>query len=298
MYNIRASLQKYKIKKIHQKSPDRETVFNYHLNSGLTFNNHGFDTGKYDDPSVVAILTDSTNPSNYWKVLKHRLRKEGNESVTNCNQLKLPSTDGKYYKTDVATTEQLFRLIQSIPSPKAEPFKLWMAQVAKERLDEMQDPELTIDRAMREYKALGYSDNWINQRLKSIEIRKDLTDEWKRHGLQEGVQFATLTDIIYQTWAGKTAKEYKQFKGLKKESLRDNMTNTELALNMLAEAATTELSKEKNPQHLEEHEVIAKQGGKAAEAARKQLESDLGHSVISPLNARTGLRLKDKNDKE
>lgn len=247
---------------------------------------------------VVAILTDSPNPSNYWKVLKHMLRKEGNESVTNCNQLKLPSTDGKYYKTDVATTEQLFRLIQSIPSPKAEPFKLWMAQVAKERLDEMQDPELTIDRAMREYKALGYSDNWINQRLKSIEIRKDLTDEWKRHGLQEGVQFATLTDIIYQTWAGKTAKEYKQFKGLKKESLRDNMTNTELALNMLAEAATTELSKEKNPQHLEEHEVIAKQGGKAAEAARKQLESDLGHSVISPLNARTGLRLKDKNDKE
>ena len=247
---------------------------------------------------VVAILTDSPNPSNYWKVLKHRLRKEGNELVTNCNQLKLPSTDGKYYKTDVATTEQLFRLIQSIPSPKAEPFKLWMAQVAKERLDEMQDPELTIDRAMREYKALGYSDNWINQRLKSIEIRKDLTDEWKRHGLQEGIQFATLTDIIYQTWAGKTSKEYKQFKGLKKESLRDNMTNTELALNMLAEAATTELSKEKNPQHLEEHEVIAKQGGKAAEAARKQLESDLGHSVISPLNARTGLRLKDKNDKE
>lgn len=298
MYNIRASLQKYKIKEIHQKSPDRETVFNYHLNSGLTFNNHSFDTGKYGDPSVVAILTDSPNPSNYWKVLKHRLRKEGNESVTNYNQLKLPSTDGKYYKTDVATTEQLFRLIQSIPSPKAEPFKLWMAQVAKERLDEMQDPELTIDRAMREYKALGYSDNWINQRLKSIEIRKDLTDEWKRHGLQEGVQFATLTDIIYQTWAGKTAKEYKQFKGLKKESLRDNMTNTELALNMLAEAATTELSKEKNPQHLEEHEVIAKQGGKAAEAARKQLESDLGHSVISPLNARTGLRLKDKNDKE
>ena len=247
---------------------------------------------------VVAILTDSPNPSNYWKVLKHRLRKEGNESVTNCNQLKLPSTDGKYYKTDVATTEQLFRLIQSITSPKAEPFKLWMAQVAKERLDEMQDPELTIDRAMREYKALGYSDNWINQRLKSIEIRKDLTDEWKRHGLQEGIHFATLTDIIYQTWAGKTSKEYKQFKGLKKESLRDNMTNTELALNMLAEAATTELSKEKNPQHLEEHEVIAKQGGKAAEAARKQLESDLGHSVISPLNARTGLRLKDKNDKE
>ena len=247
---------------------------------------------------VVSILTESVDGRKYWNKLKQRLKAEGSELVTNCHQLKLPSTDGKYYKTDVATTEQLFRLIQSIPSPKAEPFKLWMAQVAKERLDEMQDPELTIDRAMREYKALGYSDNWINQRLKSIEIRKDLTDEWKRHGLQEGIQFATLTDIIYQTWAGKTSKEYKQFKGLKKESLRDNMTNTELALNMLAEAATTELSKEKNPQHLEEHEVIAKQGGKAAEAARKQLESDLGHSVISPLNARTGLRLKDKNDKE
>ena len=247
---------------------------------------------------VVSILTESVDGRKYWNKLKQRLKAEGSELVTNCHQLKLPSTDGKYYKTDVATTEQLFRLIQSIPSPKAEPFKLWMAQVAKERLDEMQDPELTIDRAMREYKALGYSDNWINQRLKSIEIRKDLTDEWKRHGLQEGIQFATLTDIIYQTWAGKTSKEYKQFKGLKKESLRDNMTNTELALNMLAGAATTELSKEKNPQHLEEHEVIAKQGGKAAEAARKQLESDLGHSVISPLNARTGLRLKDKNDKE
>ena len=247
---------------------------------------------------VVSILTESVDGRKYWNKLKQRLKAEGSELVTNCHKLKLPSTDGKYYKTDVATTEQLFRLIQSIPSPKAEPFKLWMAQVAKERLDEMQDPELTIDRAMREYKALGYSDNWINQRLKSIEIRKDLTDEWKRHGLQEGIQFATLTDIIYQTWAGKTSKEYKQFKGLKKESLRDNMTNTELVLNMLAEAATTELSKEKNPQHLEEHEVIAKQGGKAAEAARKQLESDLGHSVISPLNARTGLRLKDKNDKE
>lgn len=223
---------------------------------------------------VVSILTESVDGRKYWNKLKQRLKAEGSELVTNCHQLKLPSTDGKYYKTDVATTEQLFRLIQSIPSPKAEPFKLWMAQVAKERLDEMQDPELTIDRAMREYKALGYSDNWINQRLKSIEIRKDLTDEWKRHGLQEGIQFATLTDIIYQTWAGKTSKEYKQFKGLKKESLRDNMTNTELALNMLAEAATTELSKEKNPQHLEEHEVIAKQGGKAAEAARKQLESE------------------------
>ena len=297
MYNIRASLQKYKIKKIHQKSPDRETVFNYHLNSGLTFNNHGFDTGKYDDPSVVAILTDSPNPSNYWKVLKHRLRKEGNESVTNCNQLKLPSTDGKYYKTDVATTEQLFRLIQSIPSPKAEPFKLWMAQVAKERLDEMQDPELTIDRAMREYKALGYSDNWINQRLKSIEVRKELTDEWKRNGMQEGVQFAALTDIIYQTWAEKSAKEYKQFKGLKKENLRDNMTNTELILNMLAETATTDLSKERNPSGFAENAEVAKDGGNVARVARKQWESQLKRPVISPLNAKSALQVGDEREK-
>ena len=175
---------------------------------------------------AIDLLTDSKNPSTYWRVLKKRLLDEGNETVTNCNALKMLAADGKMRLTDVANTEQLFRLIQSIPSPKAEPFKLWMAQVAKERLDEMQDPELTIDRAMMEYKALGYSDNWINQRLKSIEIRKDLTDEWKRHGLQEGVHFATLTDIIYQTWAGKTAKEYKQFKRLKKENLRDNMTNT------------------------------------------------------------------------
>lgn len=240
---------------------------------------------------VVSVLTDSVDGRKYWNKLKQRLRTEGSELVTNCHQLKLPAADGKYYKTDVATAEQLFRLIQSIPSPKAEPFKLWMAQVAKERLDEIQDPERTIDRAMLEYKNLGYSDNWINQRLKSIEIRKDLTDEWKRHGLQEGVQFATLTDIIYQTWSGKTSREYKRFKGLKKENLRDNMTNTELVLNMLAEAATTDLSKEKDPQHFDEHMLVARQGGKAAEAARKQLESDLGHSVISPLNAKTGLRL-------
>ncbi len=240
---------------------------------------------------VVSVLTDSVDGRKYWNKLKQRLRTEGSELVTNCHQLKLPAADGKYYKTDVATAEQLFRLIQSIPSPKAEPFKLWMAQVAKERLDEIQDPERTIDRAMLEYKNLGYSDNWINQRLKSIEIRKDLTDEWKRHGLQEGVQFATLTDIIYQTWSGKTSREYKRFKGLKKENLRDNMTNTELVLNMLAEVATTDLSKEKDPQHFDEHMLVARQGGKAAEAARKQLESDLGHSVISPLNAKTGLRL-------
>ena len=241
---------------------------------------------------VVAILTDSPNPSNYWKVLKHRLRKEGNESVTNCNQLKLPSTDGKYYKTDVATTEQLFRLIQSIPSPKAEPFKLWMAQVAKERLDQMQDPELSIQQAMMDYKRLGYSDNWINQRLKSIEIRKDLTDEWKRHGLQEGVQFATLTDIIYKTWAGKTAKEYKQFKGLKKENLRDNMTNTELVLNMLAELSTKKISEAQNPESFNEHMEVARKGGSIAKDARLKLEQETGEKVVTPLNAKDVLGLQ------
>lgn len=191
---------------------------------------------------VVSVLTDSTDGRKYWNKLKQRLKEEGNETVTNCHQLKMRAADGKMRMTDVADTGQLFRLIQSIPSPKAEPFKLWMAQVARERLDEMQDPELTIDRAMMEYKRLGYSDNWINQRLKSIEVRKDLTDEWKRRGLKEGIQFATLTDIITQAWAGMTTKEYKDFKGLKKENLRDNMSNIELILNMLAEATTSEIS--------------------------------------------------------
>ncbi len=248
---------------------------------------------------VVAVLTDSPNPRNYWKVLKHRLVKEGNESVTNCNQLKMLSSDGKYYKTDVATTEQLFRLIQSIPSPKAEPFKLWMAQVVKERLDQMQDPELSIQQAMMDYKRLGYSDNWINQRLKSIEIRKDLTDEWKRHGLQEGVQFATLTDIIYKTWAGKIAKEYKQFKGLKKENLRDNMTNTELVLNMLAELSTKRISEVRNPESFEEHMNVAHQGGSVARNARMELEARIGEDVVTPLNAKDMLELQgDAGTKE
>ena len=248
---------------------------------------------------VVAVLTDSPNPRNYWKVLKHRLVKEGNESVTNCNQLKMPSSDGKYYKTDVATTEQLFRLIQSIPSPKAEPFKLWMAQVVKERLDQMQDPELSIQQAMMDYKRLGYSDNRINQRLKSIEIRKDLTDEWKRHGLQEGVQFATLTDIIYKTWAGKIVKEYKQFKGLKKENLRDNMTNTELVLNMLAELSTKRISEVRNPESFEEHMNVAHQGGSVARNARMELEARIGEDVVTPLNAKDMLELQgDAGTKE
>ena len=242
---------------------------------------------------VVSVLTDSPNPRKYWSVLKNRLKKEGSELTTNCSQLKMLSADGKYYKTDVATTEQLFRLIQSIPSPKAEPFKLWMAQVAKERLDEIQDPELTINRAMMEYKALGYSGSWINQRLKSIEVRKELTDEWKKHGLHEGVQFATLTDIIYQTWAGKTSREYKQFKGLKKENLRDNMTNTELVLNMLAELSTRQISEVSEPDTFNEHMDVAQKGGEVARNARLELEAKTGKKVISPHNAKGTLRLNN-----
>ena len=245
---------------------------------------------------AVAVLTDSPDPRNYWKVLKHRLKKEGNQSVTDCNQLKLPSSDGKYYKTDVADTEQLFRLIQSIPSPKAEPFKLWMAQVVADRLDQMQDPELGIEQALADYKRLGYSDSWINQRLKSIEIRKDLTDEWKRHGLKEGVQFATLTDIIYSTWSGMTAKEYKQFKGLKKENLRDNMTNRELVLNMLAEISTKDISESRNPETFGEHAEVARQGGEIARNARAELEAKTGKPVVTSLNAKTALQLNQDNE--
>ena len=237
---------------------------------------------------VVAVLTESPNPRKYWSVLKTRLKTEGSQLATNCSQLKMPATDGKMYKTDCMTTEQLFRLIQSIPSPKAEPFKLWMAQVAKERLDEMQDPEQGIQRALLEYRALGYSENWINQRLKSIEIRKELTDEWKKHGLKEGVQFATLTDIIYKTWAGKTAKEYK---GLKKENLRDNMTNKELVLNMLAELSAKEISESSNPQDFDDHIQNAVDGATIAKNARIELEQKTGKKVVTPLNARDGIGL-------
>ena len=234
---------------------------------------------------VIAVLTDSPNPRNYWKVLKHRLNSEGSELVTNCNQLKMLSSDGKMYKTDCMTTEQLFRLIQSVPSPKAEPFKLWMAQVARERLDEIKDPEISINRALIAYRQLGYSESWINQRLKSMEIRKDLTDEWKRRGLQDGVQFATLTDIIYKTWAGKTAKEYKEFKGLKKENLRDNMTNQELVLNMLAELSTKEISESRDPHNFKDHVQNAVDGATIAKNARTELEKKTGKKVVSPSNA-------------
>lgn len=247
---------------------------------------------------VIAVLTDSVDPSAYWRKLKQRLKAEGNETVTVCHSLKMRAGDGKMRMTDVTDTEQLFRLIQSIPSPKAEPFKLWMAQVARERLDEMQDPELTIDRAMMEYKRLGYSDNWINQRLKSIEVRKDLTNEWKRRGLKEGVQFATLTDIITQAWAGMTTKEYKDFKGLKKENLRDNMSNIELILNMLAEATTSEISKEKKPATFTESKIIARQGGQVAGNARKEIESRTGKDVITPLNAKNYPELDKQSENE
>jgi hypothetical protein len=243
---------------------------------------------------VIAVLTDSPNPRKYWSVLKTRLKAEGSQLATNCSQLKMQSADGKFYLTDVADTEQLFRLIQSIPSPKAEPFKLWLAQVAAERLDEMQDPELSIDRALEQYMNLGYSENWVNQRLKIIEIRKELTDEWKKRGLKEGVQFATLTDIITKAWSDRTTKEYKVLKGLKKENLRDNMTNTELILNMLAEASTKDISEAVQPKDFEESKKVAKQGGNVAKVARKELEAKTGKKVVSALNAKSVLNLPDK----
>lgn len=238
---------------------------------------------------VVAVLTESKDfqtARKYWNKLKQRLKEEGFEPVTNCHQLKMPAADGKMRLTDVADTEQLLRIIQSVPSPKAEPFKMWLAKVGTARLDQMQDPELSIQQAMIDYKRLGYSDNWINQRLKSIEIRKDLTDQWKLHNVEEGVQYATLTDIIYQSWAGRTSKEYKQLKGLKKENLRDNMTNEELVLNMLAELSATSITKAKNPQKLDENKTCAKEGGDVARVAREQLESKTGRSVVSPLSAK------------
>ena len=247
---------------------------------------------------VCAVLTDSPNPRNYWKVLKHRLLKEGNQTVTNCNQLKLRAEDGRMRLTDVADTEQLFRIIQSIPSPKAEPFKQWMSQVASQRIDQMQDPELSIDQAIVDYKRLGYSDAWINQRIKSIEVRKELTDEWKRTGVQEGLEYASLTDIITREWSGFSTKQYKQFKGLKKENLRDNMTNLEIALNILAEASATELSKQRDPKGFNAQKKVAKDGGSVAKAARNQLESKLGHSIISPTKASDYLLPEEPKDEQ
>ena len=248
---------------------------------------------------VCGVLTDSKDAltaRKYWNKLKQRLKDEGNETVTNCHQLKLRAADGKMRLTDVADTEQLFRIIQSIPSPKAEPFKQWMAQVASQRIDQMQDPELSIDQAIIDYKRLGYSDAWINQRIKSIEVRKELTDEWKRTGVKEGMEYASLTDIITREWSGFTTKQYKHFKGLKKENLRDNLTNLEIAFNILAEASATELSKQRDPRGFHQQSQVAKDGGSVAKAARNQLESQLGHSVISPAKASDYLLPEESKD--
>ena len=234
---------------------------------------------------VIQVLTESTNPQTYWRVLKKRLLAEGNETVTNCNALKLPAADGKMRLTDVATTEQLLRLIQSIPSKKAEPFKLWLAEVGRQRLEQLQDPEQSIEQAIRDYRRLGYSEAWINQRIKTIEVRKALTDEWKRGGMQEDRDYAALTDIISKAWSGMTTREYKRHKGLRKENLRDNMTNVELMLNGLAEAAATELSQRENPQGFRENAEIAQRGGNVAHVAREQLEHELGGTVISSKRA-------------
>jgi hypothetical protein len=239
---------------------------------------------------VIEILSGTDRPRKYWSDLKAKLKKEGSELSEKIGQLKMQASDGKFYKTDVADTEQLFRLIQSIPSPKAEPFKLWLAQVASERLDEMQDPELSIDRALEQYMKLGYSESWINQRLKSIEIRKELTDEWKKRGLKEGVQFATLTDIITKAWADKTTREYKVLKGLKKENLRDNMTNTELILNMLAEASTKDISQVVSPKDFDESKHVAMQGGNVAKVARLELEAKTGKKVVTAITAKDALK--------
>jgi len=235
---------------------------------------------------VVSVLTESIDPAAYWRKLKQRLREEGNETVTNCHGLKMLAADGKMRLTDVANAKQLFRLVQSIPSPKAEPFKLWLAEVANDRLNEIQDPELTIDRAMLAYRALGYSEEWINTRLQSIQFRKDLTDQWKKAGVQEGLEYAILTNLMTKEWSGKTVAEYKKFKGLKKENLRDNMTSIELALNILAEASATEISKSKKPAGFHQSQEVALEGAKVAKDARKSLEERTGKSAISSLNAK------------
>jgi hypothetical protein len=274
---------------LHNKTKDESTIASLHLfeeQQLRTVWDSEQEKWYISIVDVIAVLTESRDANAYWRKLKQRLKAEGNETVTNCHSLKMVATDGKMRFTDMADTEQLFRLIQSIPSPKAEPFKLWLAQVAAERLDELQDPELSIDRALEQYLKLGYSENWINQRLKSIEIRKELTDEWKMRGLKEGLQFATLTDIITKAWSDKTTKEYKVLKGLKKENLRDNMTNTELILNMLAEASTKDISVATNPKDFEESKIVAKQGGNVANVARIELEAKTGKKVVSELNAK------------
>ncbi len=247
---------------------------------------------------VVGVLTDSENPNNYWKVLKNRLKKEGAELVTNCNRLKMQSSDGKYYNTDVLDTKGVLRLVQSIPSKKAEPFKMWLAQAGSERLDEIADPEKAILRGAEFYRAKGYTEGWINQRLQTIEMRKKLTDEWKERGVKEGVEYAILTDEMTKAWSGMSVKEYKELKGLKKENLRDNMTDIELVLNMLAEVTTTTLSKKEQPETFAENRSVAKRGGKFAGDTRKRFEEEIGGKVISPLNASDKPALETKKDND
>jgi hypothetical protein len=247
---------------------------------------------------IVEALTESTNARKYWSVLKTRLKKEGSELATNCSQLKMPATDGKYYKTDCMTTKQVLRLVQSIPSPKAEPFKLWLAEVGNQRLEEIADPEKAILRGTDYYRAKGYTEGWINQRLQSIEMRKELTDEWKTRGIEQEKDYAILTNEMTKAWSGLTVKEYKQLKGLKKENLRDNMTNIELVLNMLAEVSTTAISKAREPKTFAENKSVANEGGKIAHTARKNLEKQIGQSVISPLNASDKPSLEIQGDYE
>lgn len=241
---------------------------------------------------VIAVLTESKDAAAYWRKLKQRLKAEGNETVTNCHGLKMTAPDGKMRLTDVADVEQLFRLVQSIPSPKAEPFKLWLSSLARERLEEIDDPEQGIDRMLEYYHRKGYSENWINQRLKSIEVRKELTDEWERRGIKKGQKYATLTDIITLGWSGMTTRQYKQYKGLKTESLRDNMTNLELVLNMLAEATTTEISKERKPRTAAANRAVAAQGGRIAGNTRREIEAQTGKRIVSPLTAKQALAEK------
>ena len=250
---------------------------------------------------VIQVLTDSLDAAAYWRKLKQRLKEEGNETVTNCHTLKFPAADGKLRLTDVADTEQVFRLIQSVPSKKAEPFKLWLAALGQERMNQLQDPELSIEQAIKDYRRLGYSEDWINQRIKTIEIRKGLTDEWQRGGMKEEHDYAILTDIISRAWSGMTTREYKKYKGLRKESLRDNMTNVELMLNGLAEAAATELSKRENPKGFAENANVAQRGGDVAHVARERLEQELGDTVISDKRALNFTKPKDElpfNDAE
>ena len=252
------------------------------------------EAGKWYVPivDVIAVLTESKDAAAYWRKLKQRLKAEGNETVTNCHGLKMTAPDGKMRLTDVADVEQLFRLVQSIPSPKAEPFKLWLSSLARERLEEIDDPEQGIDRMLEYYHRKGYSENWINQRLKSIEVRKELTDEWERRGIKKGQEYATLTDIITLGWSGMTTRQYKQYKGLKTESLRDNMTNLELVLNMLAEATTTEISKERKPRTTAANRAVAAQGGRIAGNTRREIEAQTGKRIVSPLTAKQALAEK------